>query len=122
MTGEEMVVRVGWWGDDYDLLSNNCCFLVDHLLKILVGKPLPSWIFSLAKIGDGLAHGLHFIHDAAAEGVHAAIAAIEHTVGGHPKGVRTDQSGGCCCGGRPDPEPAPAPASGRMPPLSYIAP
>ena len=40
-TGDEVVSRVGWWGNDYDLLSNNCCFLTDHLLKILVGKPLP---------------------------------------------------------------------------------
>ena len=118
-TGDELVVRVGWWGDDYDLLRNNCCFLVDHLLKILVGKSLPSWIFSLAKVGDGLAHGLHFLHDAAADGVHATIAAIEHTVGGKPYSIETEKGleqkkkkscpcCPCCC--RPtSPEPAPAP-------------
>ena len=111
-TGEEKPVRIGWWGDDYDLLRNNCCFLVDHLLKILVGKPLPSWIFSLAKIGDGVAHGLHFIHDATAEGVHATIDAIQHTVGGKTGGHDVEKKGRCpccpcCC--RPSPEPAPAP-------------
>jgi hypothetical protein len=157
-TGDEVVSRVGWWGNDYDLLSNNCCFLTDHLLKILVNKPLPvraeppsllnlsswkenkerrsfaktgsghtcdklrkttfpflflqGWIFSLAKIGDGLAHGVHFLHDAAAEGVHKAIAAVEHTIGGYPQGVEPAKKKGClsCCGGRPEPEPAPEPA------------
>ena len=112
-TGEEKPVRIGWWGDDYDLLRNNCCFLVDHLLKILVGKPLPSWIFSLAKVGDGVAHGLHFIHDATAEGVHATIAAIEHTVGGNPGGHDVEKKGRCpccpCCCRPSSPEPAPAP-------------
>lgn len=115
VTGDEWVDRVGWWGDDYELLHNNCCYLVDHLLKILVGKPLPSWIFSLAKIGDGLAHGLTFLYDATAEGVCATIAEIEHAVGGHPGGVEPRRKATprcpccpCCC--RPSsPEPAPAP-------------
>lgn len=61
--------RVGFWGDEYDLLHNNCCYFCDHLLKILLrdkdetGKPLlghckglPHWIFSLAKIGSSLDH------------------------------------------------------------------
>jgi hypothetical protein len=47
--------------------------LTDHLLKILVGKPLPRWVFSLAKIGDGFAHGAHFVHDATLDGLHIMV-------------------------------------------------
>ena len=111
--GEEVVTRVGWWGDEYDLLRNNCCFLADHLLKILTGKPLPSWIFSLAKVGDGLAHGLHFMHDATADGIHRTIEMVSHAVGG-PANPGPGYCGCCekilpkavsskfgCCGGKP---------------------
>ena len=100
--GQQVVARVGWWGNEYDLLSNNCCFLTDHLLKITCHKALPSWIFSLAKVGDGLAHGQHFMHDATADGVHKTIAMVPHDVGGRAKtelGVL--QKLLLCCGGRP---------------------
>ena len=43
----------------YMLLSNNCCYFSDHLLKVLTNKPLPNWVFSLAKAGDG--SSLHLI-------------------------------------------------------------
>ena len=66
--GEKEVVRVGWWGDEYDLLSNNCCFLSDHLCKITCGKPLPTWIFSLAKVGGGMKHGAKFVADGTVAG------------------------------------------------------
>ncbi len=74
--GTEIITRVGWWGDEYDLLSNNCCFLTDHMLKILVGKPLPSWVFSLAKIGDSMAHGAHFVIDGTVDGLHHMVKGI----------------------------------------------
>ena len=74
--GTEIITRVGWWGDEYDLLSNNCCFLTDHMLKILVGKPLPSWVFSLAKIGDSMAHGAHFMIDGTVDGLHHMVKGI----------------------------------------------
>ena len=80
--GEMIVARVGWWGDEYNLLNNNCCFLSDHLLKIACQKPLPLWIFSLAKVGDGIMHGAHFAHDAAAEGMHVLLKGVGSVAGG----------------------------------------
>lgn len=74
--GDKVISRLGWWGDEYELLKNNCCFFSDHLLKILIGKPLPHWIFSLAKVGDGLTHGAIFVVDAAADGMHALLSNI----------------------------------------------
>ena len=81
---EKIITRVGWWGDEYNLLNNNCCFLSDHLLKITCGKPLPHWIFSLAKVGDGIMHGAHFVHDSAAEGMHVllkGVGSVAHGLG-----------------------------------------
>lgn len=69
--GEKVICRLGWWGTEYELLKNNCCFFSDHLLKILVGKPLPSWIFSLAKVADTLSHSAVFVVDEIFDGVHA---------------------------------------------------
>ena len=73
---EKIITRVGWWGDEYNLLNNNCCFLSDHLLKITCGKPLPHWIFSLAKVGDGIMHGAHFVPDSGAEGMHVLLKGV----------------------------------------------
>lgn len=121
--GNEVITRVGWWGDEYELLDNNCCYLTDHLLKILVHKPLPSWIFSLAKIGDGLAFGAHFVHEGLLDGVNQlgkglgrikdrVVASVSTAEEGIPstqkemaqasdhKSVEPKRSG--CCSGRPE--------------------
>jgi hypothetical protein len=45
--------RVGFWGDEYNLLENNCCNCSDHLLKLLLrekdatGQALPGHYKSL---------------------------------------------------------------------------
>lgn len=58
-TGEQVVQRMGWWGDEYELLRNNCCYCSDHLIKLLVGTygdnpdaKLPEWIKSAASFGS----------------------------------------------------------------------
>lgn len=44
-----------WLGQDYDLLKHNCCHFSDELLKSLAAGSLPSWVLSLAGVGEGLA-------------------------------------------------------------------
>lgn len=34
--GHEHTVRLGFWGHEYDLLHNMCCYFSDHLIKILI--------------------------------------------------------------------------------------
>ena len=119
--GNTVIARVGWWGEEYELLSNNCCFFSDHLLKILCGRPLPQWIFSLAKIGDSLGHGFKLASYAAEQGAHKlfeAGSALSHSVtnmfhhdeklvpmgeevGSRGTKAKSGGGGGGCCASRP---------------------
>jgi hypothetical protein len=61
--------RTGWFGHEYDLLRNNCCYFVDHIIKILVTsyppsnktKGLPKWVFSTCRAGASMADGFHHL-------------------------------------------------------------
>lgn len=41
-----------WNGDDYQLLSHNCCSFVDEALGDLAGRGLPGWVNRLARIAS----------------------------------------------------------------------
>jgi len=39
-----------WRGEDYDMLSRNCCSFSSTLCEQLVGRPIPAWVNRFAKI------------------------------------------------------------------------
>eukprot|EP01047_Picozoa_sp_COSAG01_P025047 COSAG01_NODE_1567_length_9877_cov_8.690939_8_plen_522_part_00 len=83
-TGKKVVMRMGWWGDEYELLRNNCCWCSDYLIKLLVGTygvgdrrenaALPNFIFSAAKFGSGVEQMGKMI----GEGVSRAFQSLVH--------------------------------------------
>lgn len=48
----ERVMVAEWDGDDYDIVSHNCCNFADALLLRLTGYALPPWVNRLARIAD----------------------------------------------------------------------
>ena len=61
----EQEQAIGWWGDDYDLLQNNCCFFADYVTKSLLSRPVPRSLFGLAKAGGSLITGTYAVARAA---------------------------------------------------------
>lgn len=53
----------GWRGEDYDMLSRNCCSFSNTLCEKLVGQHIPAWVDRLAKIASAAKSGIDGIID-----------------------------------------------------------
>mmetsp|Transcript_138893 Transcript_138893/g.443471 ORF Transcript_138893/g.443471 Transcript_138893/m.443471 type:complete len:357 (-) Transcript_138893:75-1145(-) len=73
-----------WIGEDYDLMSRNCCHFCSHLLLLLGTRPMPRWITSLAGTGEALRSSAQAVQKAALTsapclmgGVQAGLEAVQ---------------------------------------------
>jgi hypothetical protein len=49
----EIMMLGRWRGEEYDMISNNCCAFSRSLCKLLVNQQIPKWVDRLAQIADG---------------------------------------------------------------------
>jgi len=67
----EREMMVQWDGDDYDLISHNCCHFTDAVLRHLTGYSLPPWVNRLARIAECANSGVGEILNSA--GMHGSF-------------------------------------------------
>eukprot|EP00930_Biecheleria_cincta_P085729 TRINITY_DN75101_c0_g1_i1.p1 TRINITY_DN75101_c0_g1~~TRINITY_DN75101_c0_g1_i1.p1 ORF type:complete len:224 (-),score=45.54 TRINITY_DN75101_c0_g1_i1:247-918(-) len=54
----EKVMMTRWHGDEYELVSHNCCNFSDAVLRNLTGRGLPPWVNRLARIAEYAEEGI----------------------------------------------------------------
>lgn len=66
-----------WLGEDYDLVSRNCCHFCRRLLQVLGAGPMPAWVTNLAGTGEALRNGAQAVQQVASNTMPSIIGFVQ---------------------------------------------